>query len=157
MTTNCKSCSRPFEFEPIEVLGVSFGGPRHCDPCCALAERSESERQVREREAKLAEQWREITKDFPRLSESDPRKIPVPALWEAAMRWDYTTGASVAFVAPYPGAGKTRSAIAACKRAHRSGRTCLIVSAVDFAADASLFGSGRARDLAEERDRKSVV
>jgi len=149
--SNCRLCGQPIASPGVEILGHVFR-VSVCEPCQAAEERRDVETRQREAEAARRATWREITRGFERVANSEPGRLH-PGMRSKAQKWDWSEGRGIMFVASTAGMTKTRCAFLALRRAFDSGKTCAAMAAVDFAEDATLFGNGKGRELAEARLR----
>ena len=122
--TTCATCSCEFETKPSPY----FRSARHCPSCTAikLAESEAAEKKQQEdRNAQYRKaQWDRICP--PIYQETDPARIN-PKCLKAAMEWSLEHADGLGLIGS-TGAGKTRAAFIALKRAFDDNQSCAAVT-----------------------------
>ena len=161
----CTECGAIFVWARTEVLGRVFGRPSVCPACRATAATADSARLSAQLKAARAADWKTICPA--EFRNTDAARVPWQKGWCAATRWQtHVEGKrnprGLALIHPQTGAGKTRSAYEAVRRAHLAGLGCYSISASRFAwAATSQFGDGdralKARNILESARSASVL
>lgn len=122
--TTCATCSCEFETKPSPW----FPPARHCPSCTAIklaeSEAAEKKRQEDQHAQYRKSQWERICP--PIYQETDPARIN-PKCLKAAMEWSLEHADGLGFIGG-TGAGKTRAAFIALKRAFDANQSCAAVS-----------------------------